>query len=198
MKKYFYQDFLHLNLKKITKIITSKCLYPYNALCWTCRNRRSTSLPLSGWSSGVLLTLSLKLMSAPLSNNSRATSVLLFRASKCNGVYLLNRVCLFTWAPSCNRCLMVSVRLDILQDEELSDQRHYSHPQAFHFATSDQPSWRHHQSLHQGSLPRVAHRFLGMKNDWMQIKTKQIDFCETHFQETYFSCVGTFVQLKNK
>ena len=114
MKKYFYQDFLHLNLKKITKRITSKCLYPYNALCWTCRNRRSTSLPLSGWSSGVLLTLSLKLMSAPLSNNSRATSVLQFHAAKCNGVYLLNRVCLFTWAPSCNRCLMVSVRLDIV------------------------------------------------------------------------------------
>ena len=36
---------------------------------------------------------------------------------------------------------------------------------------------------------RVADRFLGMKNDCVQFKTKQFHICKTHFCKTYFSCV---------
>ena len=35
-----------------------------------------------------------------------------------------------------------------------------------------------------------------MKNDWMQIKMKQFDFCETRFHKTFFDCASTFVQTK--
>ena len=86
----------------------------------------------------------------------------------------------------------------LLHYEELSNHPHHSRPQASLLSTTDQPLWRHHPSLHQGSFERVADRFLGMKNDCMQIKTKQFDFCETHFHETYFNCVWTFVQMENK
>ena len=37
-----------------------------------------------------------------------------------------------------------------------------------------------------------------MKNDWMQIKMKQFDFCETRFHKTFFDCASTFVQTKKK
>ena len=30
-----------------------------------------------------------------------------------------------------------------------------------------------------------------MKNDSMQIKMNQFDFCEAHFHKTYFNCVWT-------
>ena len=99
-----------MNLKENTKAMTSNCLYLYGALCWSCRSRCSTSLPSGASSSGVLLSLFFKLMSPPLSNNSRATSMLLFRAAQCSGVFL-NWVCLFTSAPSCIRYLMTSVWL---------------------------------------------------------------------------------------
>ena len=85
----------------------------------------------------------------------------------------------------------------LLHNEELS-KSHYSHPQAFHLATSDQPLWSHQPLLRQRSFQRVAHRFLGMRNDWMQIKTKPFDFSKTHFHETYFDCVWNFVQMENK
>ena len=75
----------------------------------------------------------------------------------------LNRVCLFTSAPSCNKSLTMSVRWTLLQDEELSYHAYYSHPQAFRLATSDEPSWLHHHSLHHGSLERVADWFLGIR-----------------------------------
>ena len=94
--------------------MTFNCLYLYCALCWTCRSRRSTSLPLRAWSSGVLFSLFIKLTSAPLSIKIRAASVLLFCAAQCNGVFLLYRFCLFTFAPSCSRCLMTSVRLNLV------------------------------------------------------------------------------------
>ena len=114
MKKYFNQDFPKLNLTKNTKTMTSNCLYPYGVLCWTCRSRRSTSLPLRTKSSGVLLSSFIKLTSAPLSINIRTASVLLLsRAAQCNGVSLLYRVCLFTFAPSSSRCLMTSVSLNL-------------------------------------------------------------------------------------
>ena len=87
-------------------------------------------------------------------------------------------------------------RWTLMQDEELSNLPYHSHPQAFHLSTIDQLLWRHHPSLHQGSFQRVAHRFLGMKNDCMQIKTKQLDFYKTYFHETYLkNCI---VQIKNK
>ena len=81
----------------------------------------------------------------------------------------------------------------LLHDEELWNHPHHSHPQVFLLSIFDQSLWRHHPSLHQWSFERVADRFLGMKNDCMQIKTKQFDFCETHLHETYFNCVWTFV-----
>ena len=28
-----------------------------------------------------------------------------------------------------------------------------------------------------------------MNNEWMQIKTEQFDFCQTHSHETYFNCL---------
>ena len=111
IKKSFFQNFLQLNLKENTKTMTSDCLYLYGALCWSCRSRLSTSLPLCASSSGVLLSSFFKLMSAPLSNNNRTASVLLFSAAKCSGVYLTTS-CLFTSAPSCNRRSMTSVRLE--------------------------------------------------------------------------------------
>ena len=77
----------------------------------------------------------------------------------------------------------------VLHDEELYIHPNHSHPQAFLLSTTDQPLWRHQHPLHQWSCQRVANRFLGMKNDCMQIKTKQFDFCKTHFHETYFNCV---------
>ena len=80
------------------------------------------------------------------------------------------------------------------QYDELSDQPHHSHSQAFHLSTSDQPFWRDHILLHQGSFERVADRFLGMKKNCMQIETKQFDFYETHFPRNLFK----LVQLKNK
>ena len=100
-----------MNLTKNTETMTYNRLYLYCALCWSCRSRRSTSLPLSASSNGVLLRLFFMLMSAPLSINSRTTSVLLSCAAKCNGVALY-RSCLFTLAPSCSRYLTTSVRLD--------------------------------------------------------------------------------------
>ena len=93
--------------------MTSNCLYLYDVLCWTCRSRRSTSVPLRATSSGVLLSLFFKLTSAPLSINIRVASVLLLRAAQCNGVFSY-RVCMFISAPSCSRCLMTSVRLNIV------------------------------------------------------------------------------------
>ena len=86
----------------------------------------------------------------------------------------------------------------LLHDGELSNQPNYSHPQAFHLSTTDQPLWRHQASLHQWSCQRVADLFLDMKNDCMQIKTKQFDFWKTHFHETYFNCVWTFVASKKQ
>ena len=86
----------------------------------------------------------------------------------------------------------------VLHDEELYNHPNHSHPQASLLSTTDQPLWRHQPPLHQWSFERVADRFLGMKNDCMQIKTKQFDFCETHLHETYFNWVWTFVQMKNK
>ena len=86
------------------------------------------------------------------------------------------------------RCLMT-----VLPNEELSYHSHHSHPQAFLLSPSDQPLWRHHPLLHYGSFERVADRFLGMKNNCMQIKMKQFDFWKTHFHATYFNCVWTFV-----
>ena len=112
--KYYNQGFARLNLKKNTKTMTSDWLYLYGALCWSCRSRRSTSVPLSASSSGALLWPFLMLMSAPLSINSRATSVELSCAAKCNGVTLVNRCCLFASAPSFSRSLTTSVRLDIV------------------------------------------------------------------------------------
>ena len=85
----------------------------------------------------------------------------------------------------------------VLHDEELSNHS-YPHPQAFLLSTIDQPLWRHHSSLHQRSFEQVAHQFLGMKKDCMQIKAKQFDFCKTHFHEFYFNSVWTFAQVKSK
>ena len=56
--------------------------------------------------------------------------------------------------------------------------------------------WHHHASLHQGSFERVAHGFLGMKNDCMQIKAKQFDYNKIYFCETYFR--NYIVQMKNE
>ena len=106
-KRDFYKDLHRLNL---TRNMTSDWLYLYGALRWSSRSRRSTLLPSNALSSGVLLQLFFKLMSAPLSTNSRATSVLLFSAALWNGV-LHHLFCLFTSAPACSRCLMTSVWL---------------------------------------------------------------------------------------
>ena len=68
----------------------------------------------------------------------------------------------------------------LMHNEELYNQPHHSHPQALHLSPFDQLLWRHLPSLQEGSLKRVAHRFLGMKNDCMQIKAKQFDFRKTN------------------
>ena len=98
-------------LKILKQWLPKQWLYLHGALCWSCSSRLSTSLPLCASSSGVLLSLFFMLMSAPLFINSRAISVLFFRAAKCNGVSL-NQFCLFKSARSCSRCLMTSIRLD--------------------------------------------------------------------------------------
>ena len=86
----------------------------------------------------------------------------------------------------------------LLHDKELNSHPHHSHSQAFHLATTAQLCWRHHPTLHEGISSRVAHRFLGVKNDWMQNKTNQFDFLGNHFHEPKFSSVWTFVQIWNK
>ena len=84
----------------------------------------------------------------------------------------------------------------LLHDQELSKLPHHSHLQAFHLSTIDQLLWRHHPSLHQGSYGRVADHFLSMKNDCMQIKTKQFDFYKIYFRKTFpRNCI---VQIKKK
>ena len=74
----------------------------------------------------------------------------------------------------------------LLHNEELSNHSHHSHPQAFLLSTTDQLLWCHHPPLHEGSFERVADRFLGMKNDCIQIKTKQFDFCKHSFPRNLF------------
>ena len=87
--------------------------------------------------------------------------------------------------PSAMECIVCSHQLphapdfwwrqfgwNMLHNEELYNHSHHSHAQAFLLSTSDQLFWRHHHSLHQGSFERVLDRFLGMKNDCMQTKTK--------------------------
>ena len=126
-------------------------LYLYGALCWKCRSRRSTSLPLGALSSGVLSKPPFRLMPAPLSINSRTTSVLLLHAAKCNAVDLKCSVALFTSAPSCSRRLMTSVWLNSDARVRAVPYQH-SHPQAFHLAISEQPFWCHPMPLHEGSF----------------------------------------------
>ena len=108
VKKYFCQDFTQLNLKKNTKTMISDWLYLYGALCWSCRSRRSTSLPSRASSSGVLFSLVFMLMSALSLSNSRVSSLLFSLTMKCNGTFL-NLSCLFTSVPSSSRRLIKSV-----------------------------------------------------------------------------------------
>ena len=132
--KQFHQDFPQLNLKENNKTMTSDCLYLYGTLCWSCRSRLSISLPLRTSTSGVLFLLFFKLMSAPLSHNSWATSLLLFRVFHTPDVWWRQ----FGWK--------------VLQVEELSNHTYHSHPQAVHLSTTDQPLWGHHALLHKGSF----------------------------------------------
>ena len=86
----------------------------------------------------------------------------------------------------------------LLHDEELWNHPHHSHPQVFLLSMSDQPLWRHHPSLHQGSFERVADRFLGMKNGCMLIKRNNLIFVKLICTKLILIVFELSLQVKNK